>query len=113
MPAEGFTGIPDVPCPESVGADARAWWATWATSSYGWVFQAPEWQDLADTARLMDKFYADGSTAALAEARQHMNGLFGLATRSRLHIEVSEPAQGPDRVQGGGARRRDPRLRSA
>lgn len=112
LPEDGFTGVPDVPCPESVGDDARAWWATWATSPYGHVFTAVEWQDLADTARLMDRFYRDGSPSAMAEARQHTNMLFGVATRARLHIEVAVPAEGPA-VAGGGARRRDPRLRSA
>lgn len=112
MPAEGYSGVPDVPCPE-VGGEARAYWADWATSSYAWFFSAPEWRSLSVAAVLMDRFYAGGGAALAAEVRQRESLLFGLATRSRLHIETAGEVQESPPVAGGGARRRDPRLRSA
>jgi hypothetical protein len=107
LPAEGFTGTPDVPCPD-VGDRARSWWATWATSEYAHAFRQTEWQDLSDCALIMDKFFESGEPRHMAEARQHMAGLFGLATRARLHVRVAAPAEpvvSPIRRE-----RRDPRV---
>jgi hypothetical protein len=110
VPSEGFTGKPDVECPQ-VGDDARSWWATWATSGYAHFFTSVEWQDLADTARLMDAYYRGGHSRDIAEARQHVANLFGLATRARLHITFesspAEPAQAGEKK-----RREDPRLKA-
>jgi hypothetical protein len=110
LPAKPFRRKPPVPCPAEVGDRARAWWSAWAQSGYAWHFGIVEWLDLADTARLMDRFYEQGDVRAMAEARQHMAALFGLATRARLHVTVDGP---PAQAQPAAApRRSDPRLRA-
>ena len=105
MPADGFVGRALVDCPD-VGDDARGWWAVWATSEFAHAFGGTEWQDLADTSRVMDRYYATGEPKHLAEARQHTAGLFGLAARARLHVSVEAPAEAPAPVRRV---RRDPR----
>lgn len=119
LPAKPYRRKPLVDCPEDVGPDARAWWSTWAKSNYAWLFTTVEWQDLADTARLMDAFYRDGSARHMAEARQHMAALFGLATRARLHVTVQDTTSqqqsaGSSSSPGSAVRaaRPDPRLRA-
>lgn len=105
-----FRRKPPVPCPP-VGDLARQWWETWAASPYAWEFMAVEWLDLADTALLMDRFYESGEPRYLAEARQHMNNLFGLATRARLHVSVEPKAAAPA-VPVSRRDRPDPRLKA-
>jgi hypothetical protein len=110
LPAKPFRRKPGVPCPD-VGDDARAWWTTWATSNYAWLFTGVEWQDLADTARLMDAFYQEGSARHMAEARQHTAALFGLATRARLHVTVADDTTAPA-ARTAVRTRADPRLKA-
>lgn len=112
LPAKPFRRKPPVPCPP-VGDRAQGWWRVWATSGYAWHFGPVEWQDLADTAVLMHRFYEDGDVRAMSEARQHMTALFGLATRARLHVTAEQ--QGAARPAAGGWEPfdgPDPRLRS-
>lgn len=85
LPAEGFTGTPDIPCPE-VGDQARAYWATWATSSFAHFFGPVEWQNLSDSTLLMERFYSRGDMTAYREARMQASMLFGLAIRAKLHV---------------------------
>ena len=110
LPAQGYTGKADIPCPD-VGPDARSWWATWATHPVAWLFSSIEWQDLADTARLMDAYYREGNPRSFAEARQHMNAYFGLATRARLHVAQEGEDGDPDSAPHP-PRRDAPRLRA-
>lgn len=111
LPGKPYRRKPGVPCPEGVCGQARSWWESWATSPYAWEFGPVEWQDLADTCLLMDQFYREGSVRHMAEARQHMAALFGLATRARLHVSV-EDRQQPGQAAAARVRRDDPRLRA-
>jgi hypothetical protein len=112
LPAEGFTGRPDIDCPADVCASARMFWATWATSQYAHFFGPTEWLDLHDVTLLMDEFYQTKNGARFTEARHHINNLFGLANRQRLHIDVA--AQEQDETEPVSKRNRDdPRLRRA
>jgi hypothetical protein len=101
---------PPVPCPDGVGDQARDWWAVWAASPYAHEFTTVEWLDLADTARLMGKYYETLEPRYLAEARQHTAALFGVATRARLHITLDAPAA--PAAPAPARQRSDPRLKA-
>lgn len=114
VPSEGFTGTPAIGCPPGLCREAQDWWATQAQSPYAHVFTTIEWQDLADTARVMDRFYATGEPKYIAEVRQHQAQLYGLATRSRLHINIESPVESATEkpVAAKTKTRVDPRLKA-
>lgn len=116
LPAGEWSGKPGVPCPRGVGRAARSYWRTWARSPYAAVFDKTNWQDLANTTLLLDKFYTDGDVRSLAEARQHERDLFGVSMRSRLHIRI-EGMPGVPAAEGkpqpvSPSPRTDPRLKA-